>query len=86
MEAHSKMPPPPMRGDWKAIVDQLAWKLHVEDFKAANKVHFPFRPRLLSSAASSCLAHVLGTFATTIIPFHLLAMPAGCADAVCLFT
>ena len=31
-----------MRGDWKAIVDQLAWKLHGEDFKAANKMLFAF--------------------------------------------
>ena len=42
VEPHSKFPAPPMRGDWKTIVDQLAWKLHVEDFKAANKLLFAF--------------------------------------------
>ena len=42
VESHSKLPAPPMRGDWKAIVDQLAWKLHVEDFKVANKLLFAF--------------------------------------------
>ena len=39
---HSKMGPPPMRGDWKMVVDQLAWRLHIEDLQGAAKLLFTF--------------------------------------------
>ncbi|GAX76665.1 hypothetical protein CEUSTIGMA_g4111.t1 [Chlamydomonas eustigma] len=34
--------PPPLHGDWKEIVDVLAWKLHVEDLDGCSKLLFEF--------------------------------------------
>ena len=31
-----------MRGDWKMVVDQLAWRLHNEDHEGAAKLLFTF--------------------------------------------